>query len=55
MIDNETADRFRALLSNIQATIYNESGVSEEVQEKLLTLISVEGFHLVDELEGVIR
>jgi hypothetical protein len=55
MIDSETADKIRALLSNIQVAIYNESDVPEQTQERLLSLISVDGFQLVDELEGVVR
>jgi hypothetical protein len=55
MIDNEAAERLRELLSNLQVTIYNESGVSEQSQEKLVNLISTRGFQLVDELEGVVR
>lgn len=55
MIDSETADRLRALLSDLQVAIYNESELPEPWQEKLLGLISTEGFQLVDELEGVIR
>jgi hypothetical protein len=55
MIDSETADKLRVLLSNIQVAIYNETDVPERAQEKLLSLISAEGFQLVDELEGVVR
>ena len=55
MIDHETAERLRALLSDLQIAIYNESGVAEQAQEKLATLISTEGFQLVDELQGVVR
>ncbi len=55
MIDRETADRLRAVLSNLQVAIYNESDVPEPAQEKLLDLISAEGFQLIDELEGVVR
>jgi hypothetical protein len=55
MIDHETAERFRALLSELQVAILTESGVPERLQEKLVVLISTEGFHLVDELEGVVR
>ena len=55
MIDNETAGRLCGLPSKLQATIDNESGVSEDSQETLLTIISVEGFHLVDEREGAVR
>ncbi|MDQ2765137.1 MAG: hypothetical protein M3Y22_17170 [Pseudomonadota bacterium] len=55
MIDRETAERLRLLLSDLQAAIYNERGVPEPTQERLLNLISAEGFPLVDELEGVIR
>jgi hypothetical protein len=55
MIDNDTAARLRALLSDLQTAIYNESGVDEPAQEKLATLISTEGFQLVDELEGIVR
>jgi len=55
MIDSETADKLRAALSMIQVAIYSESEVPEQTQEKLLSLISVKGFQLVDELEGVVR
>ena len=55
MIDNETAERLRALLSELQAAILTESGVPERLREKLVVLISTAGFHLVDELEGVVR
>ncbi|MEA2790961.1 MAG: hypothetical protein QOG73_3367 [Acetobacteraceae bacterium] len=55
MMDDETADRLRALLGDLQAAVYNESGVPEEVQEKLVTLISARGFRLVDELQGAVR
>jgi hypothetical protein len=54
-LDNQTAARLRALLSDLQNAIYNDSGVSEQSQEKLVTLISTEGFQLVDELEGAVR
>jgi hypothetical protein len=55
MIDSETAERLRALLSDLQVAIYNERGMAEQAQEKLATLISTRGFPLVDELEGVVR
>jgi hypothetical protein len=55
MIDNETAERLRALLSELQAAILRESGVPARSQEKLVELISTEGFYLVDQLEGVVR
>ena len=55
MIDNETAERLRALLSELQFAILTERGVPERLQEKLVVLISTEGFHLIDELEGVVR
>jgi hypothetical protein len=55
LIDSETAGRLYGLPSNLQATIDYESGVPEASQEKLLTMISVDGFHLVDERGGVVR
>lgn len=55
MIDEETADKLRALLGDLQAAVCNESGMPEEAQEKLVTLISTQGFRLVDELQGAIR
>jgi hypothetical protein len=54
-IDNHAADKLRELLGNLQLAIYTESDVPEPTQEKLIALISTEGFRLVDELEGVIR
>jgi hypothetical protein len=55
MIDHETAERIRDLLSDLQLAIYTDAGVPEKTQEKLVMLISTEGFSLVDELENVIR
>jgi hypothetical protein len=55
MIDNETADKLRTLLSDLQVAIYNETELPEPWQEKLLSMISTQGFQLVDQLEGVIR
>jgi hypothetical protein len=55
MIDNDAAERLREFLSTMQITILNEHGVPLQLQEKLVTLISAEGFNLVDELEGVVR
>jgi hypothetical protein len=55
MIDHETAERLRGLLSDLQAAIYEDSGMPEDSQERLVTLISGAGFHLIDELEDVLR
>jgi hypothetical protein len=55
MLDDETAERLRALLSDVQAAVYSESAIPEHVQEKLIELISTDGFGLLDELQGVIR
>jgi hypothetical protein len=54
-IDTFSAKGRVALPSNLQASIDNESVVSEESQEKLLTMISVDGFHLVDARRGVVH
>ena len=54
MIDTQAAERLRTLLSDVQAALYNENAIPEPVREKLVVMISEEGFGLVDELEGVI-
>lgn len=55
MIDDQTADRIRALLSELQAAVFTERDVPEQAQEKLVALISTKGFGLVDELQGAVR
>jgi hypothetical protein len=37
MIDDQTADRLRALLSDLQAAVFSDSDVPEQAREKLVT------------------
>jgi hypothetical protein len=52
MIDIETAERIKTLLSDIQDAVYNESAIPEPVRDDLINLISDRGFGLVDELQA---
>lgn len=55
MIDHTTAERLRDMLASCQMSVFLSSDVSDEAKERIINEISVNGFCVIDELEGVVR
>ncbi len=54
-LDHASAERLRTMLGDLQAAILFDGTVGRIAAEALAEKISVDGFGLVDRLEGIIR
>lgn len=55
LISTEAAERLRDMLAACQMKVYSAPEISEDVKERIVNEISLGGFALIDELEGVVR